>query len=298
MKVNFFLTVFLLLGMGNVYPQGVGNHATMSLENCTQTSCCCIEFDLFIVSDGDNSSHVVPNTLRYGININSSALQSGAVLCGSYLGSSDIEPPLNAFAPFNTLAPYYIEFAQPIYAGGNMNPLVVGHKYKAGRFELCSYTPSCVNNSILVPWVTNSNLNLTLQDTFVSPNKQACATLCGPGGTFSGTFIVDGTGDGQRSLSVSNCNIILNPTTSVEELSATNNIKLSPNPLTSSSILQFNTLLNNAEVIIYDVLGKEMMRKKLTGDRMEIERGGLESGVYFVRVRDGERQWVEKMAVE
>ena len=41
-----------------------------------------------------------------------------------------------------------------------------------------------------------------------------------------------------------------------------------------------------------------MMWKKLTGDRMEIERGSLESGVYFVRVRNEERQWVEKIVVE
>ena len=46
------------------------------------------------------------------------------------------------------------------------------------------------------------------------------------------------------------------------------------------------------------MLGKEMLRKKLTGNRMEIERGSLVSGVYFVQVRDGERQRVEKMVVE
>src|SRR5204863_121927 len=55
-----------------------------------------------------------------------------------------------------------------------------------------------------------------------------------------------------------------------------------PNPLTSSSILQLNTTVKNAEVIIYDMLGKEMLRKKLTGNSMGIERGNLTSGVYFV----------------
>jgi len=75
-----------------------------------------------------------------------------------------------------------------------------------------------------------------------------------------------------------------------------------PNPLISSSILQFNTQLipneSGAEVVIYDVLGKEMMRRKMDGDRMEIERGSLVSGVYFVRVRSQAGQWVEKMVVE
>jgi len=77
-------------------------------------------------------------------------------------------------------------------------------------------------------------------------------------------------------------------------------VKLSiyPNPLSSSSILQLNTRLTNAEVVIYDMVGKEMMRKKLTGDRMEIEKGGLQSGVYVVKVGSEGRQWVEKMVVE
>jgi len=71
-----------------------------------------------------------------------------------------------------------------------------------------------------------------------------------------------------------------------------------PNPLTSSSTLQFNTQLKDAEVVIYDIVGKEMLRKKLTGDRMEIEKGSLERGVFFVKVISEEGQWVEKMVVE
>jgi hypothetical protein len=31
---------------------------------------------------------------------------------------------------------------------------------------------------------------------------------------------------------------------------------------------------------------------------MQIEKGSLERGVYFVRVRSEEKQWVEKMVVE
>ena len=97
-------------------------------------------------------------------------------------------------------------------------------------------------------------------------------------------------------------------TSGIEEMIPDNSFIVSPNPVTSSSILQLNTQVKDAEVIIYDMVGKEMMRKKfapsnpsfggLTGDRMEIEKGRLERGVYFVRVRSEERQWVEKMVVE
>jgi len=97
---------------------------------------------------------------------------------------------------------------------------------------------------------------------------------------------------------------------STGELASTVQGKLSfyPNPLTSSSTLQLNTQLKDAEVVIYDVVGKEILSKKLTGSKMEIEKGSLESGVYFVRVRSEERQsaggrircgeWVEKLVVE
>jgi len=88
----------------------------------------------------------------------------------------------------------------------------------------------------------------------------------------------------------------------ISEAQSDNSISVYPNPLTSSSILQLNTQLipneSGAEVIIYDIVGKEMMRKKLAGDRMEIEKGNLASGVYFVKVRSEEGQWVEKMVVE
>jgi len=87
-----------------------------------------------------------------------------------------------------------------------------------------------------------------------------------------------------------------------EQESIENHLHIYPNPLTSSSILQLNTQLipieSGAEVVIYDVLGKEMLRKKLMGDRMEIEKGSLERGIYFVRVSSKDGQWVEKLVVE
>jgi len=84
----------------------------------------------------------------------------------------------------------------------------------------------------------------------------------------------------------------------VNELDIGNAFSIYPNPLTSSSTLQLNTQVKNAEVVIYDLLGKEMMRTKLTGDRMVIARGTLVSGIYFVKVVNEDRQWVEKMVVE
>src|SRR5262249_55405397 len=76
-----------------------------------------------------------------------------------------------------------------------------------------------------------------------------------------------------------------NGTLSVNQISNIDNIGvLSPNPLTSTSILQLNIQLKEAEVIIYNMLGEEKMKKKLSGNKMEIEKGSLNRGVYFVAV--------------
>ena len=75
-------------------------------------------------------------------------------------------------------------------------------------------------------------------------------------------------------------------------------ITISPNPLISSSVLQFNDHLSNAEVIIYDLLGEEKCHTKFTGDSMEIKRGNLISGVYFVKVYAEEKLWTGKIVVE
>ena len=89
----------------------------------------------------------------------------------------------------------------------------------------------------------------------------------------------------------------MNVCTSINDISGYNAIVIYPNPANSSSTLQLNTTVKNAEVVIYDMLGKEMLRKKLTGNSMEIERGSLMSGVYFVRVVSEGRLWVEKVIV-
>ncbi len=90
----------------------------------------------------------------------------------------------------------------------------------------------------------------------------------------------------------------LNGTTGIEEISSNNSISIFPNPATSSFTLQLKAQVRDAEVAIYDVLGKEMMRNKMTGTSMEIEKGNMPSGVYFIKVWNNDWQRVEKIVVE
>src|SRR5260221_3091404 len=81
------------------YAQGVGNHITMSLENCSYPAANIIQFDLFIVSDGASNSKLRLNSTQWGINYDCCILQNGATANLAYVpGTSDIIPPFNGFA--------------------------------------------------------------------------------------------------------------------------------------------------------------------------------------------------------
>jgi hypothetical protein len=84
----------------------------------------------------------------------------------------------------------------------------------------------------------------------------------------------------------------------IAEMDFENSFTVFPNPASSTFILQLTAPLKNAELIIYDTFGKEMMRKKITDNRTVIVKGNLESGVYFASVRNYERQYVQKIVIE
>jgi len=78
-----------------------------------------------------------------------------------------------------------------------------------------------------------------------------------------------------------------------------NSIRIFPNPFASSAILQMDAQLKDADVIISNMLGKEMRRNKLTGNGiLLIEKGNLESGIYFVNVTANGKQYVRKVIIE
>ena len=74
--------------------------------------------------------------------------------------------------------------------------------------------------------------------------------------------------------------------------------RIYPNPANYSFTLEFSKPVKDAELIVYDLLGKEMMRKIYSGNKIEMERGNLESGIYFVSVSDHERRYMQKIIVE
>jgi len=178
------------------------NHLTMSLQNCSQPTCNSIQFDLYVVSDGSSTSDLRANSFQYGINFNTTILQSGATITTSYVsGSSDFIPPLNGFSFPSSGSPDHIRIIENPYTGSNTGTtMTVGHQYKVGTFVLTSSSK----------WTANSNPSFALQASIATGKTVSAAAVWVGSAATPITISTTGTGNNQRSLAIS-CSITLNP---------------------------------------------------------------------------------------
>jgi hypothetical protein len=58
-----------------------------------------------------------------------------------------------------------------------------------------------------------------------------------------------------------------------------------PDPFITTATIIFNPMLNNAEMNIYDQFGQKLRTiNHIAGSKMQIARGNLTSGIYFVNI--------------
>ena len=296
MKMGFKKILYLVvisviaISVNRAGAQGVGNHFTMSLKNCTQIAANVIQFDLYIMSDGASNSDLRANSFQFGVNFNTGILQNGATITPSYVsGTSDFTPPLNA--PFFTPSsfPDHIRITTGVFTGANTgNTMTVGHDYKAGTFKI-------TGSSNFVP---NTSPNFSLQDVS-SGGHTPCAVIAWIGTTTSTTgFSSAGSGDGFRNVSAS-CNLLI---TSSKELKKNEQLKIYPNPIrnqfTISDLAGFK-VSGSVKLNIYDLLGKQVYTDALSDTRNEETINfNAPAGVYFVEVSSGEKQLIQKLIVQ
>jgi len=80
------------------------------------------------------------------------------------------------------------------------------------------------------------------------------------------------------------------PYMAVEEIKFLSGI-FYPNPLETQSILQIETEIRDATLIISNVFGQTVRRiDKLNGNQFIIDRGNLTSGVYFLKIKNNNKQ--------
>lgn len=111
------------------------------------------------------------------------------------------------------------------------------------------------------------------------------------------SFVVtgmSGAGWGFAGVSV-NCAV----QSSVNQLSASQQLLIYPNPFNSSATILFDSEVINAELNIYNLQGQIVRSvNNISGNKIEIERGNLERGNYFIRLtQDGKTIATELLGI-
>lgn len=99
----------------------------------------------------------------------------------------------------------------------------------------------------------------------------------------------DATEGGQYTVEVFNqygCSKFSDPYDFVLSLNLNSNkVIIYPNPFNDELYIQFDTLLDDIDIQISDVLGRNVFSSKITKNKTKLNVSYLESGVYFVEVR-------------
>ena len=109
------------------------------------------------------------------------------------------------------------------------------------------------------------------------------------GGTFSHTFTQEGSNDYVCSPHSGNMfgtiTVVAEGTLSTERFNVFESVKMYPNPTESEINFSFDTQnQDNLEVKIYNLLGKEVISKKVSQDDASILVANLDKGIYIVRI--------------
>ena len=74
---------------------------------------------------------------------------------------------------------------------------------------------------------------------------------------------------------------------------------IAPNPFNNIALIQLPEAVNNAEIIIRDLLGERILASKFSGKEYLLEKGTMSPGVYFVEINDEINRYpISKILVE
>jgi hypothetical protein len=91
----------------------------------------------------------------------------------------------------------------------------------------------------------------------------------------------------------------LSSSTGLETFSKNTAMLISPNPFNNSTLIQLPESVQNADIIVSDLLGKKILSKKFSGKEYLLEKGSMSPGVYFVHISDAQHQYpVTKIVVQ
>ncbi|WP_242649261.1 T9SS type A sorting domain-containing protein [Aequorivita soesokkakensis] len=74
------------------------------------------------------------------------------------------------------------------------------------------------------------------------------------------------------------------------------NFKIYPNPATNGYLYVTSKLNGAKNISVFDVLGKQVLKNKLNGERLDIS--SLKSGVYFLTIEQGKSSTTKKLIIK
>jgi len=279
----FLLTSIIIMISSQMFAQGVGNHLTMSIENCSYSATDIIQFDLMVTSDGASNSDLRPNNFSCEIKYDSCILQSGAIIAATYVfGSTDsIFPPVNIAFPPSTF-PHHIRMDESLCTNCNSNShsMIIGHKYRIGTIQLTStadYSNCCPDFSI-----PDSDViaEIYIDNTCCNP---VCCTYA---------FHVPGTGDMQVATNVI-CSICA---IEIDENNGNTLIISLPNPSHNQIEINGNDIQS---LTLYDVLGRVIwLSNSEINSPFQINTSSFSRGVYFLQAKTKGGMVVRKIVLQ
>ncbi|WP_026979130.1 T9SS type A sorting domain-containing protein [Flavobacterium tegetincola] len=76
------------------------------------------------------------------------------------------------------------------------------------------------------------------------------------------------------------------------------NLNFYPNPVTNGKIYITSKNVSAKEIAIYDVLGKLVLQTSLNTNSKEVNVGALNSGVYIIKIKEGDATATRKLIVK
>jgi len=103
--------------------------------------------------------------------------------------------------------------------------------------------------------------------------------------------------DGGNNLYVDNLNIG-DLALGVSSETSLKNIELYPNPVKANGVVYFTTPMNKCELEVFNLRGEIILQQQmLKGETSFALPAGIDKGIYFIRLRNGEQLTTKKLAV-
>lgn len=116
------------------------------------------------------------------------------------------------------------------------------------------------------------------------------------GGNFLGS--IDDIGIWNRAINQQEINALYNSTTGIADVTSSSLISVSPNPFTSTIQIQKTAFNTDAEVFVYNILGKLVFTSYISKNNREVNLSGLTKGVYMIKVNNGQFHYTQRIVKE